>query len=826
MATTVANAGGSTSSTGYKIDEVVTIAGGGGNATFKVIALTWEKGAEKTSEHPHIASTGQKVYELVEVVAATHTSGQLSTAASNMATSQTAYTNAVTAEASSKTAYNSEVTNCVIPGLPSNGYLRGASADDIELVTLNDYTYVLNKKKTVALKDDLTDPVSTDAFIVIAVTAYNSKYEVIINGVSITYTTAEDAGAGDADATVIVSNLVTGINGAGGAAASCVATAVGPGIHVTGVTSIAVAGGPQGGAIYSFINQISDISLLPLQCVHNYKVKVINSTNIDADDMWVRFESGSSNYASGTGSWVESNEPASKFKLDPSTMPHQLVRETDGSFKFSEIAWENRDVGDDVTNPVPSFVGSTIRNMFFFRNRFGLLSGGNVILSKAGSFYDFWAGSAMVAIPDDPIDISASSTKPVFLNYVKTTSAGLAMFSDSEQFLLSTDSDILSPESAKVNTLSDYECDTDIQAINLGTSLAFISKTPLYTRLFELANISTTDPPTSFNTTGIVPELVPSTVDNIAGSPGMSIISLGTTGSSTLYQYRFYQTAEKRIASTWYKWDLTGNLIDQFFDVSTFYTVISDGTNVSIMSFDLRQASDEGFLTLSTGEKTDVCMDYYATNPYRRYHKDTSGSLSAIDANADKTRVYLPFTHHTGKTLAVVALGGYIGGTLGATEASVGAVLYPTVAGSAGSEYVDISGDYRGKNIIIGYIYTMTVDLPKFYYNSGDPQSGKADYTSDLIIHRVKISTGLSGPVKYNVNLTGIPDRSQTVSAIMPYTYTANDVAMAAEGVHEVPVYQRNENISFSIVGDTPLPVSLLGMTWEGKYNNKFYSHV
>ena len=815
MATTVANAGGSTASTGYKIDEVVTIAGGGGNATFKVIALTWERGADKTSEHPHIASTGQKVYELTEIVAATHTSGQLSTANTNMGTAQTAYNNAVTAEASSKTAYNSEVTNCVIPGLPSNGYLRGASADDIELVTLNDYTYVLNKKKTVALKSDLTDPVSTDAFIVIAVTAYNSKYEVIINGVAINYTTAEDAGAGDADATVIVSNLVTGINGAGGAAASCVATAVGPGIHVTGVTSIAVAGGPQGGAIYSFINQISDLSLLPLQCVHNYKVKIINSTNIDADDMWVRFESGSSNYASGTGSWVESNEPASQFKLDPSTMPHQLVRETDGSFKFSEITWENRDVGDDVTNPVPSFVGSTIRNMFFFRNRFGFLSGGNVILSKAGSFYDFWAGSAMVAIPDDPIDISASSTKPVFLNYVKTASAGLVLFSDSEQFLLSTDSDILSPESAKVNTLSDYECDTDIQAINLGTSLAFISKTPLYSRLFELANISTTDPPTSFNTTGIVPELVPSTVDNIAGSPGMSIISLGTTGSSTLYQYRFYQTAEKRIASTWYKWDLTGNLIDQFFDVSTFYTVISDGTNVSIMSFDLRQASEEGFLTLPTGEKTDVCMDYYNTNPYRTYTSST-----------DITRVFLPFTHITGKTLAVVALGGYIGGTLGATEASVGAVLYPTVAGSAGSEYVDISGDYRGKNIIIGYIYTMTVDLPKFYYNSGDPQSGKADYTSDLVIHRVKVSTGLSGPVKYNVNLTGIPDRSQTVSAIMPYTYTANDVAMAAEGVHEVPVYQRNENISFSIVGDTPLPVSLLGMTWEGKYNNKFYSHV
>ena len=87
------------------------------------------------------------------------------------------------------------------------------------------------------------------------------------------------------------------------------------------------------------------------------------------------------------------------------------------------------------------------------------------------------------------------------------------------------------------------------------------------------------------------------------------------------------------------------------------------------------------------------------------------------------------------KRAAVVALGGYIGGILGATQASVGAILYPTVAGSSPNEYVDISGDYRGKNIIIGYIYTMTVDLPKFYYNQGDPQAGKSDYTSDLIMY-------------------------------------------------------------------------------------------
>ena len=818
--TTSGPGGGLVTSNGYKVGDVITISGGGNNSKWTVIALTYKAGLEMTDEHPTIAATGKRVYELIETTVAANTAAELTTATNNMNTAQTAYNNAVTAETtalgSGSGGYIQDLNTCAIASIPHQGYLRGASADDIELLTLNDFTYVLNKARTVQTTSDYVDSLTDEAFIVIYVGAYNSKYEVTVNNVTVYYTTAQDASAGDADIPTIVSNLVTEINNATGAAASCVATAVGGGIHVTNVTSIKVAGGPSDTAIYAFTDKASDISTLPTQCQNGFKLKIINSESVQADDLWVKFVT-SNNATSGPGAWEETNAPDLKYKLDPLTMPHVLSREADGTFHFRPIAWENRDVGDDLTNPMPSFVGNTIRNMFFFRNRFGFLSGGNVILSKAGSFYDFFAGSAQIAVADDPIDISASSTKPVFLNYVRTTSAGLVMFSENEQFLLSTDSDLLSPDTAKVNTLSSFECDTHIPAVDLGSSLAFVSKSPLWSRLFEIANISTTDPPSTFNTTGIVPEFVPSTIDNIAASPGMSMISLGNTGTSTLYQYRFLQNVEGRKASTWYKWDLTGTLVDQFFDTSTFYAVISDGTNVSINSIDLRQASDTGFLTLPTGEKTDVCMDMYTANPYRIY--PSTGVL-------DVTRVYLPFTHHAGKKLAVVALGGYIGGTLGATEASVGAILYPTVAGSAPNQYVDIDGDYRGKNLIIGYIYTMTVDLPKLYVSSASGNQTKNDYTSDLIIHRIKVSTGLSGPVKYNVNLTGIPNRSQTVSAIMPYTYTANDVAMAAEGVHNVPVFQRNENISLSIVGDTPLPVSLLGMTWEGKYNKKFYQRA
>jgi hypothetical protein len=360
--------------------------------------------------------------------------------------------------------------------------------------------------------------------------------------------------------------------------------------------------------------------------------------------------------------------------------------------------------------------------------------------------------------------------------------------------------------------LSSYECDSNTEAVTLGTTLAFVSKTPLYTRLYELFKIATDSPPFMFEQTQIVPELVPSTVDSMVASAGLSIVSLGTIGSSTLYQFRYSQQGEERSITTWYKWDLTGSLLDQFFDSSTFYSVVANGTDVYVQSYDLTQSSEEGYLTLPSGEKTDVCLDLWDVNPYRTY-----------DSGTDTTRLYLPYDSVDTKALAVVVLGSYIGEDLTLTDASVGAVLYPTVQGTAGAYYVDIDNDYRGRNLVIGYIYNMQVEMPKFFVVKSDGRTAESDFTSDLIIHRIKVATGLSGPVKYQIDITGRPEWSKTIEAVQPNIYNLNNVNLSADAVHTVPIYQRNENLSFTIIGDSPMPVSLLNLTWEGNYNTGFY---
>ena len=764
-------------------------------------------GTERTDEHPRLAADGYRVFTAIHEVAATHNAGQLSAALAAMNTAQTNYDNAVTDEATKLGLYNTEIADCAITTVPSNAYLKDADPEDIEVLTLNDYTFILNKGKTVAMDATTTAALPHQAFVVLSIVG-TGHYQIKLDG---TLRGSYNAGSGG-DVDQILNDLVGDIHNQTFGGKTYTAVRVGAGIYIscTAAFSIEAVGGPSQDAMYAFQDTVATVSALPNQAKDGYLVKVVNSGDVEIDDMWLQFNA-SSGATYGVGTWEETVGPGITYKLDPLTMPHQLVRQADGSFTYGPVTWDDRLIGDLTTNPNPSFVGSQIRHMFLYRNRFGFLSNETVTMSRAGDLFNFFNTTALTATDDDPIDISASTAKPVTLHYVRPTAVGLILFGDTEQFLLSTDSDILSPKTAKINTMSSYECDPTVEAVSTGISTNFIAKTPLYTKVFNLGEVSNDRPPLAEELTYNIPELIPSTIDHFISSAAASILSLGTIGSNTVYQYRFLQLSEQRVQS-WYKWTLTGTLLDQFFDQSTYYAVIANGTKVDIQSYNLRQSSDEGFLTLPTGEKTDVFLDYWSINPYRTYNSGT-----------DTTRVFLPYEMVTGKTFVVVALGGYIGGSNVTSSQSVGAVLSPTVAGSSGAYYADIDGDYRGRDLIIGFQYEMSLELPTFYITKKEGSYVSSDQTADLVLHRINVATGLSGPVTYEIDLTGIPTWDNVVSTTLPNTYVLNNVNLSAGSVHIVPIYQRNKNTSIRIIGNTPFPVSLLDLTWEGKYSNRFY---
>jgi len=308
-----------------------------------------------------------------------------------------------------------------------------------------------------------------------------------------------------------------------------------------------------------------------------------------------------------------------------------------------------------------------------------------------------------------------------------------------------------------------------------------------------------------------VPELIPASVDSMVASPALSIVSLGQIGTSTMYQYRFLtESREKRLVNSWYKWQLTGTLLTQFFDSSTWYAVVANGSDVYVQSFDMTQSSEQGFLTLPTGEKTDVCLDLFKTNPHRTY-----------DAATDTTSIWLPYNNVGDGDYSLVILANF--GTVMTFKAVDPGDGTPFIKTSGTDKYLEVSGDYRGVDMVIGHDYTMAVDLPKLYkYNVNNNQVTNDDVSS-LIIHRIKVKTGLSGPVDYKISITGLNDWTNTVSVTQPNQYQLNNVNMQASSTHVVPIYQRNENLAIRIEGTTPFPVSLLGLDWEGKLNQRFY---
>ena len=64
----------------------------------------------------------------------------------------------------------------------------------------------------------------------------------------------------------------------------------------------------------------------------------------------------------------------------------------------------------------------------------------------------------------------------------------------------------------------------------------------------------------------------------------------------------------------------------------------------------------------------------------------------------------------------------------------------------------------------------------------------------------------------YNIESTTIAD-----------TYLANDVALSSSNVFSVPIHQRTDNFQLRIFNDSPFPVSLNSMMWEGHYSPRFY---
>ena len=354
----------------------------------------------------------------------------------------------------------------------------------------------------------------------------------------------------------ILGDLRAGIDADDGANFSAV-TQIGNGLHITRSSGTFNINTPSPSLLNVFTNEIQDIADLPSQCVDGFRVKIRNS-EANEDDYYVRFIAD--NGRNGTGVWEEAPEPGRTLTFNEEVMPIQLIRNADKTFLLKHVDWQMCIAGNTTTVPEPSFIGKTINKMLFWRNRMVLLSDENVIMSQPGEFFNFWPKSSITYTASDAIDISVSSEFPAIIYDGALTNSGLLLFSKNQQYLLTTDSDVLSPQTAKINTISTYNFNFNTNPISLGTTTAFLDNAGKFSRLWEMANVLREGEPVVVDQTKIVSKLFNKDLNLITNSRENSIIFFTKKGSSTIYGYKYFSSSEKRLQQSWFTWELAGTI--------------------------------------------------------------------------------------------------------------------------------------------------------------------------------------------------------------------------------------------------------------------------
>ena len=652
----------------------------------------------------------------------------------------------------------------------------------------------------------------------------------------------------------ILNGLKTAVNSN---LANVTAEVIGSGLFMNGSAADGV--NFLGGAVNENMSVIGqkaqDISRLPAMNKHGYVAQISNAADLDTDDYYVKFEAN--NGVSGAGSYNEcvrphnfdgsGNDPM-VLGFDPATMPHALINNRNGTFTFTKLDeaskgstenyWKNREVGDDTSNPFPTFVGNTIQEMFFHRNRLGMISGEQIVMSKPGQYFDFFIVSAITASDDNPIDITVSDVKPAFINHILPIQRGMMMFSDNGQFMLFTESDIFSSKTVRLKKVSSYECDATIQPVDLGTSVLFTSNVSAYARAFEATILDDATPPNILEQTRVVPEFLPKDITKSANSAAIGITSYGKKGNSTVYHYKYYNTGQQREQSAWYSWTLTGTMQHMLYTGGSFFTVtLHDGSyklcrHEYVADADSTRAYVLGGTTSDVGSPLKTARQFEAHLDNMTIATNVAGSAQTTTA-PEKTVLRIPYVPANTTNLVMVGLSGNdsdgnsIAGTVRQADAVGSVTISGVVHGTVTFNNINLSSSAK---IAVGYKYTSTIELPTYYFNVGQ---NSYDTDGELRIAGMNFELGVGGPMEFhltspfkyidsNGNITkDVDDYVQFESGILSNTSVFDKPPADLARSVRVPIQRKNEKYTLQIQIPDPFSTAIISASWDGNYSNK-----
>ena len=402
------------------------------------------------------------------------------------------------------------------------GYLTGSS---FAAVTVADYTFIVNRDTAVTLKAVAADEAAAAAYL-----RYAPRQ--LYGDVDYTY------GAGD---------VISG-------------------------SALQYGPNPTSAALTGTVGSMDDLPAAPPDGVI-YRVK--GNDGIGFLDYYVRRNGGV---------WDETVAPAIRNSLDETTLPHALVREADGTFTFAPFSWAPRRVGDETTNPAPTFAGRSIRDVAFYQNRLVFLVDESVVMSCAGDFGNFFRTTVLDLIDSDPVDVAVTTANVAVLDFITLFNDGALLFADQTQFSLSNAENGVTPSSVAIRPITRYPLSRRARPVVVGTEVYFSGHNAGYSVLYEYTRQSDADGTSAAEITAHVPGLIPPDLAQLVAIPrGI----LGLTGGPTVYCYQLYWNGNEKVLSAWRPWEATGDVMAAASVDSVIFLIVREADGIYLEQIEL-----------------------------------------------------------------------------------------------------------------------------------------------------------------------------------------------------------------------------------------------
>ena len=510
-----------------------------------------------------------------------------------------------------------------------------------------------------------------------------------------------------------------------------------------------------------------------------------------------------------SGVWIETHEQGTSTRPDEASMPHALVREADGDFHVREFGWVPRFFGNFQSNPNPTFIGKTINDVAYHKNRLAFAAGENIIFSGAGDYGNFYRNTVTQLLDSDVVDVAVSSQEVSTVKYILPAENGMMFFSDQAQFVLNVDQ-LLTPSTVSIDVATSYEMSDKVKPISVGQDVYFATESGDFSRIREYTlggggNI-TTD---ATDVAAHIEKYIPKNLTRLAGSSNEDIL-MGISSESgfenRVYVYKFFFSGGEKVQSAWSYWEFAAQ--DVILDVSILnnkaYFIIERDDGVFLETLNIRTTD------FPLANTFDILLD-------RRYN------FEGGDKSFDGT--------YTTFTLPYELLDSTEEGDFRLVEAdgvTTGRILLTTDYTFPSATTVRVTGDFTSIEIYGGLNYTFTYRFSEqFNRNQGTAITiGKNQLRAITVVYEdmAYFSTSVDpyGTGDFDVQE---PIVTEGLSAFTGKTLGEASLIVGSpvfgSGTYEFQIYGNSKVAIVELTNDVPFGGSFVSATVESFYTNR-----